>query len=168
MPSLPSPSFHSPDSDMLHAFPLHVQTPTQCLSEDAVETALPTLDHPHAAQSVNSTTQYQVDPLVHKAYCPLTRQHTIYFDPSPQCAGVKAEFDVKGILITLNAKYPEQGFLQYEGNLQGLRIDYLEAASMLETHFYASKKVGITEEAAGLFKQCVSMEYNIAFYAHDS
>ncbi|KAH8979144.1 hypothetical protein EDB86DRAFT_3089399 [Lactarius hatsudake] len=166
MPSPPSPSFHGPDGDMLHAFPLRVQTPTQCLSED-VETALPTLDHPHAAQSVNSTTQYQVDPLVHKAYRPLTRQHAIYFDPSPQCAGVKAEFDVKGILIALNAEYPEQGFLQYEGNLQGLGIYSLEAASVLKTRFYASNQVGMTEEAAGLFKQRVSMEYDIAFQAHE-
>ncbi|KAH9028662.1 hypothetical protein EDB85DRAFT_1887811 [Lactarius pseudohatsudake] len=171
MPSPPSPSFHDPDGDMLHAFPLHVQTSTQnSLSDSDVEPVLQTLGHPHvAAQSVNSTSQYQDNPLVHKTYRPLTRQHAIFFDPGPQCvgSGVRAKFDVKGILIGLDAKYPELGFLQYEGNLQGLNMYYLETASMLGARFYASNRVGMTEEAAGLFNQRVYIEYNIALWAHE-
>ncbi|KAH9163591.1 hypothetical protein EDB89DRAFT_1912563 [Lactarius sanguifluus] len=171
MPSPPSPSFHDPDGNMLHAFPLHVQTSMQnSLSNSDVEPVLQTLGHPHvAAQSVNSTTQYQDNPLVHKTYRPLTRQHAIFFDPGPQCvgSGVSAKFDVKGILIILDAKYPELGFLQYEGNLQGLNMYYLETANMLEARFYASNRVGMTEEAAGLFNQQVSIEYNIAFWARE-
>ncbi|KAH9172391.1 hypothetical protein EDB89DRAFT_1906246 [Lactarius sanguifluus] len=142
-PSFDSP-FDGPDTS-----PPCAQTPTQNPLPVLDVMVAQTLDHPHvAAQPVNLPTQNQDNSLAHRAYRPLTRQHAIYFDPGPQCASVKVKFDVKGTLTRLDAIHPELGFLKYDGNLQGLDISYLKAANMLETHFYASSRVGMTEEAA--------------------
>ncbi|KAH9032129.1 hypothetical protein EDB85DRAFT_2145691 [Lactarius pseudohatsudake] len=160
--------FDSSDSDTLDTSPLCAPTPTQNPLPVLDVKVAQTLDHPHvAAQPVNPPTQNQDNSLAHRVYRPLTRQYAIYFDPGPQCAGVKVKFDVKGTLTRLDAIHPELGFLKYDGNLRGLDISYLEAANMLETRFYASSRVGMTEEAARLFKQFISTEYNIAFLAHE-
>lgn len=77
------------------------------------------------------------------------------------------KFDVNSILVKLNAKHPQLAFFQYEEKLRNLDVLYLGTANEFETHFYQSSVVGMTEEAAGLFRRCVSMEYSKALLAHE-
>lgn len=91
----------------------------------------------------------------------------MYFDSGHKCASVKVKFDVKEILVRLNTMYPELDLLQYEESLRGLDIYYLETANMFETYFYESNQVGMTDKAAGVFRQHISTEYNRALLAYE-
>jgi hypothetical protein len=102
------------------------------------------------------------------AISPITRQYTKFFEADPgQYGDVQDLFDIRKILLQLDAKYPEHNFLQYEENLKKLDIFHLQTASIYKTHTYESKRVGMTPEAAKLFEQCVGMEFNKALLANE-
>lgn len=77
------------------------------------------------------------------------------------------KFNINSILVKLNAKYLQLTFFQYEEKLQNLNVHYLGTTNEFETHFYQLSVVGMTEEAAGLFRLCVSIEYSKALLAHE-
>jgi hypothetical protein len=77
------------------------------------------------------------------------------------------KFDNTGILMRLDLLHLGLGFCQYEEGLKALTIQFLETANLLGTGFYMSDKVGMTEEAAGFFRQFVTTEFNKALLAHE-
>jgi hypothetical protein len=92
----------------------------------------------------------------------------MYFDSdSFKFQDVEDKYDIKTILVKLDAKYPHLDFLQYEEALQKLNIFYLETANTFEPHFYQSHLVGMSKEAAELFRLSVSKEYCKALLEHE-
>jgi hypothetical protein len=127
---------------------------------------------PFSSDSISSAAlnaaQCQGGSSMHRAKRPLSRHLAMHFNPNfKYYASVKDKFDIEGILIKLHAMYPELGFLRYEKKLQESNIYHLEAANILEIDFYKSYHVGMTEKAAGLFRQHVSMEYTKALLGHE-
>ena len=99
----------------------------------------------------------------------LSRQNAIYFnsDSNSKFQDVEDKYNISAILVKLDAKHPYLDFFQYEEALRKLNIYYLETANMLEPHFYESQLVGMTKEAAELFRQSVSKEYSKALLEHE-
>jgi hypothetical protein len=100
----------------------------------------------------------------------LSRQNAMYFGDSEtnfKFQDVEDKFDINAILVKLDTKHPHLDFLQYEEALQKLSIYYLETANTFEPHFYQSQSVGMSREAAELFRQSVSKEYYKALLEHE-
>ena len=99
----------------------------------------------------------------------LTRQNAIFFDSDSgfKFQDVEDKYDINTILVKLDTKHPYLDFFQYEEALQKLNIYYLETANMFETHFYESHSVGMTKEAAELYRQSISKEYGKALLEHE-
>jgi hypothetical protein len=91
----------------------------------------------------------------------------MYLDSNFEFQDVKDKFDIKAILAKLDTKHPHLDFLQYEEALQKLDVYYLETANEFEPHFYQSHSVGMSKEAAELFRQSVSKEYSKALLEHE-
>ena len=98
----------------------------------------------------------------------LSRQNAMYFDSdSFKFQDVEDKYDINTILVKLDAKYPHLDFLQYKEALQKLNIFYLETANTFESHFYQSQLIGMSKEAAELFRLSVSKEYCKALLEHE-
>jgi hypothetical protein len=97
----------------------------------------------------------------------LSRQNAIYFDSSYRLEFVKDKYDITAILLQLDAKYPHLEFLRYEEALQKLNTKFLETANTFEADFYQSHLVGMSKEAAELFRQHVLKEYTKALLVHE-
>ena len=97
----------------------------------------------------------------------LSRQNAIYMDSIFKFHDVEDKFNINTILVKLDAKYPHLDFLQYEEALQKLGLYYLETANMLEPHFYQSRSIRMSNEAAELFRHSVSNEYMKALLEHE-
>ena len=95
----------------------------------------------------------------------LSRQNAIIFDSDFKFHDVEDRFDIKTILLKLDAKYPHIDFFQYEEMLQKLKVHYLETANFFEPQFYQSR--GMSDEAAELFRMGVSKEYSKALLEHE-
>jgi hypothetical protein len=117
-------------------------------------------------QSVDPTAQIQDTSSMCKPN-PLSQKGTMYFNTCHECTCLEDKFDITGILMRLDLLHLGLGFCQYEERLKALTIQFLETANLLSTGFYMSDKVGMTEEAAGFFRQFVTTESNKALLAHE-
>jgi hypothetical protein len=100
----------------------------------------------------------------------LARQYAGYFEPLNEIENeeIVEEFDHKKILGDLHLLFPSVNFLQYsEEKLLKLGITYLAAFNMHFEMPYFMSRLGMTEEAAVLFRQYISNEYGKALVKHE-
>jgi hypothetical protein len=98
----------------------------------------------------------------------LTRQYAECFEPLNEIENeeIVEEFDHKKVLSDLHLLFPSLNFLQYEEKLLRLGITYLATFNMFETPYFMTR-LGMTEEAAVLFKRYISNEYGKALVVHE-
>jgi len=121
----------------------------------------------HISQSNDSTAELHDNGI--SACMPNTRlswQYTMNFDSDFKFEDILELYNITGILTKLDRKYPELDFFQYEEQLRLLNIYYLEPANEGKVQFYHQEKIGMTYEAAVLYRQHVAMEYDKALLEH--
>ena len=99
----------------------------------------------------------------------LTRQNAMYFEADSNHDFedyVEDPFDITKTLGDLHKLYPSLNFHQYEENLRKLRMTYLAIVETHETQVFQSD-VGMTQEAAMLFRWYITRELNKALLVRE-
>jgi hypothetical protein len=96
----------------------------------------------------------------------LSRHNAFYFVDGYKMQFVDDKFDPNAILAKLDKQYSYLDFLQYLEALQSLNLNFLESVNTFEPHFY-QMRIGMSEEAAELFRQSISKEFAKALLEHE-